>query len=106
MFFDRRYFEAWSCRKFLDHADDISAGVCGKELAKNVDVILIEADFVDVNGKALFEPLECFKDCLDDVGFQDRFSELDGNLDVIVALGDVVIPTPEVCVDLGHRLPL
>ena len=35
--------------------------------------------------------------------FEDCSSVFDSDLNVIVALGDVVIPTPEIRVDLGHR---
>jgi hypothetical protein len=103
LLFDGWDFETGSGCEFLDHADDAASRMRGKELAEDMDVVFIEPGFVDVNGKALFESFECFQNRLDHMRFQDRSPVFDRDLDVIVALGDVVIPTPEVRVDLGHR---
>jgi len=99
---DRRDFEAWTSCDLLDHADDLPSRVPGKELAEDVNVVLIESELVDVNGEAFPEPAEGIFDAIDDFLFKNRFSVFDRELDVVMTLRDIVVPTPEVSVDLRH----
>ncbi len=65
-------------------------------------MILIESDVVDINGKPFFEAFEGFQDGVDHLRFQDGSAILDGELDVVVALGDIVVPAPHIPIDVRH----
>ena len=100
--FDLGKLETGCCREGLDPTNDLSTGVLGEALAENVDVVLIEANVVDIDGKTILEASEDIEDRVDHVLFEDGLPVLDRQLDVVVALGDVVVPMPEVTVDIGH----
>ena len=71
-------------------------------MAQNVNVISIKSNFVDVNGILVLEVAELVLDAIDYFFIQNIFSELGCDLDVVVALRDIVVPTPEVSVEFGH----
>ena len=88
--------------KTFDESDDLSTGVFWKELAEDVDVILVKSDVMNIDSEAFLESLEHVFDCVDHLGFQDSSAILDRELDVVVALGDIVVPAPEVSFDIWH----
>ena len=95
-------FEAALCRECFDPSNDISPGVCGKELAEDVDVIVIEPNVMNIDCKALLEAFEDIEDGIDDSRFQDSFAIFDRELDVIIAFGDIVVPPPHIPFDVRH----
>ena len=66
-------------------------------------MVLIESYLMDVDCESFLESLEGIEDCIGYFWFQDGFSIFDRELDVVVALGDVVIPPPEITVDVWHN---
>ena len=86
----------------FDETNDLSSRILWEELAENVDVILIESDLMDVDGESFLDAFEDFEDRIDHLLFQDRSPVFDRDLDVIVALGDVVIPPPDAFGDVDH----
>ena len=65
-------------------------------------MILVEADLVDVDGKSFLESFERFEDGIDDLWFQDSLPVLDCDLNVVVTLGDRVVPTPDIFGNIDH----
>src|SRR3989338_174988 len=51
-------FEAGLGGEGLDVPDDVSSSIFWQELAEDVNVVLVEPDVVDVDGKAFFESAE------------------------------------------------
>jgi hypothetical protein len=100
--FDIGQLEAALRRERFDETDHLSAGILGQELAEDVDVVLVEPDVVDVDGESLFEPLEDFKDRIDHRLLQNRPPVFDCELDVVIALRDVVVAPPQVPFDVDH----
>ena len=65
-------------------------------------MVLVEADLADVNCEAFLEAFERLKNSLDDLRFEHGFPVLDRDLDVIVALGDIMIPAPDALGNIDH----
>ena len=53
--------------------------------------------------KRSFESFEHFFDRCNRCGFQHRSAVLDRDLDVVVALGDIMVPAPEVAGEIGRH---
>ena len=104
--FDIRKLETGCGGESFDPSDDLSATVFWQELAEDMHVILIEANLMDIDCKTFFKAFEHFEDRRDDLGFKNGFAVLDGDLNVVIALGDIVIPAPDVMRDVGHQAPL
>ena len=57
-------------------------------------MVLVESDFVDIDRVTFLEPPQCLKHELLCGLVQKCFPVLYGDLDVVVALGDIVVPIP------------
>ena len=57
-------------------------------------MVLVEAYFVYIDRVALLEPPQCLEHELLDTFVQQGLSILYGDLDVVVAFGNVVVPVP------------
>ena len=98
--------EAGLSSERFDPPDDLSARIFWQELTENVHVILIESHVVNVDGKPLLESLEHLENRVDDLRLKNHMPILDRELNVVVALRDIVIPTPEVGVEVDHGTAL
>jgi len=105
LFHLRQFQRLFRCQ-FFDESDDLAAGVFWQELAEDMDVVPVEADLMNIYCKAFFESFECFEDDALDLGIQNCFSVFDSELDMIIALGDVVVPPPKIAFDVRHSLSL
>ena len=68
-----------------------------------MQMILIKTVVADFNGVTFFNPLQTFTNDLLDLFVEQQFSVLYRDLDVIVALGDIMIPMPNWCIDICHN---
>jgi len=100
--FDLRKLKAGFCCERLDPPDDLPSGVLWEELAEDMDVVLIEPDLVDIDCEAFLETFERLEDRVDHLRLKYCPPILDRELDVVVALRDVVVPPPDVLCDVGH----
>lgn len=100
--FDRRDFERAFGGQTFDQADDGSNSIFWQALAENVNMVLIKANFIDVDCEAFLESSQYFFDHCDDFRLKNIAPVLDRQLDVVVTLGDIVIPTPEIILDVCH----
>ncbi len=88
----------------FDPSDDFSGRIFWQELAEDMDVILVEADLMDIDCKAFLEACERFADRSDHLRFQDGFPVLDRDLDVVMTLGNVVVPAPDARGEINHGI--
>ena len=90
----------------LDQPDHLTAGVRWQKLGQKMQVVLIKTVVADFNGVAFFNPLQTFPNYLLHPVIQQRFSVLYRDLNVIVALGNIVIPMPNWLIDISHNVSI
>ena len=77
-------------------SDHLASAVFGKESAEYVQMILVESDLGDLDGVAFFIPCQCCFDYSLDFVAKESLPVLHRQLDVVVALRDVVVPIPDI----------
>ena len=97
LFLDRGDEGEYLFRRGAFHeSHDLTSAVFGKESAEYVQMILVESDLGDLDGIAFFVPCHlCFDDSLDFV-VEECLTVFHRQLDVVVALRDVVVPIPDI----------
>ena len=79
----------------LYEADDLTSRVLRQKATEQMDMVLIKADRVDVNGESFLESAHRRHDQFLDRFVEQGFAVFDGDLDVVKAFRNVVVPVPD-----------